>query len=238
MPPRRRESTHILPGDPPIEVALKRSARSRRFSLRVSRANGAVSMSLPVWADEREALRFLRDREDWLRAHVAAAPGLQRPKVGGKLPLFGTDRPIVAGPGRSARFDGGVIRVPDDGRAATRLRAMLQAIARDRFAEAAARHAAALGRSHGRIVLRDTRSRWGSCTPSGDLMFSWRLVMAPPSVLDYVAAHEVAHLQELNHSPRFWAACARLCPGYKTERAWLRRHGPELLAWTFEASPC
>ena len=90
------------------------------------------------------------------------------------------------------------------------------------------RHAAALGLRPGRISLRDPRSRWGSCTAGGDLMFSWRLVMAPVAVLDYVVAHEVAHLAELNHSPRFWAVVQRLCPGMAPQRAWLRRHGAGL----------
>ena len=86
------------------------------------------------------------------------------------------------------------------------------------------RHAAALGRSYQAIVLRDTRSRWGSCTSDGRLMFSWRLAMAPLAVLDYVAAHEVAHLRHMDHSPRFWAAVAGLVPDYAQHRDWLRRH--------------
>ena len=98
------------------------------------------------------------------------------------------------------------------------------------------RHAAGLGRSAGRIRLADPRARWGSCTASGDLMFSWRLIMAPVDVLDYVVAHEVAHLAELNHSPRFWAVVRRLCPGYEPARDWLRRHGAELHRHDFSAA--
>jgi predicted metal-dependent hydrolase len=95
-----------------------------------------------------------------------------------------------------------------------------------RPAEAACdRHAAALGRQPRALSLRDTRSRWGSCTHDGRLMFSWRLAMAPPEVLDYVAAHEVAHLAHMDHSPAFWAATARLMPDYARHRAWLRAHG-------------
>jgi hypothetical protein len=84
-----------------------------------------------------------------------------------------------------------------------------------------------------RITLRDTRSRWGSCTADGALMYSWRLILAPPSVLDYVAAHEAAHLVEMNHSARFWALVERLCPDWQAERAWLRREGAALQAWRF-----
>jgi predicted metal-dependent hydrolase len=98
---------------------------------------------------------------------------------------------------------------------------------------AVARHAARLRLPVGRISLRDPRSRWGSCTATGDLMFSWRLVLAPAFVLDYVAAHEVAHLKEMNHSPAFWAVVRRLCPDYEAPREWLRRNGGALHGWDF-----
>jgi predicted metal-dependent hydrolase len=90
------------------------------------------------------------------------------------------------------------------------------------------RHAAAVGRPVARITLRDTRSRWGSCTARGALNFSWRLVMAPPHVLDYLAAHEVAHRVHMDHSEAFWAVCARLSPDLARAEAWLKAHGPSL----------
>jgi len=111
---------------------------------------------------------------------------------------------------------------------------LLTALARERLLGAVARHAEALGRPAGKITLRDTRSRWGSCSSKGDLMFSWRLIMAPPAVLDYVAAHEVAHLAEMNHSARYWAVCEQLCPEYRVHRRWLKQSGAALLAWRFE----
>jgi hypothetical protein len=96
-------------------------------------------------------------------------------------------------------------------------------MARDRLASAVADHAAKLGRRPGRLTLRDPRSRWGSCSSRGDLMFSWRLIMAPPEVLDYVAAHEVAHLAEMNHSARLLVALPRLCPDDgDPPQAWLK----------------
>jgi hypothetical protein len=91
-----------------------------------------------------------------------------------------------------------------------------------------------LGRPYTRITLRDTRSRWGSCASSGALSYSWRLIMAPPEVLDYVAAHEVAHLAEMNHSAAYWAGVARLLPGYEAPRQWLRAHGAGLHRYRFD----
>ncbi|QBY02594.1 M48 family peptidase [Rhodophyticola sp. CCM32] len=235
--PRPSNDTHILPGDPPVHVALKRSARARRFSLRVSRADGRVSLSLPHWARESDALAFLHDRETWLRRQLAAAPHPNRPEIGGTIPICGVDRQITRGGGRTARLIEGGVQVPDGPRIPPRIRALLQALARERLTRACDRYASDLGRRYGRLTLRDPRSRWGSCSSKGDLMFSWRLIMAPPDVLDYVAAHEVAHLAEMNHSAKFWSVCARLCPGYDAPRAWLKTEGPQLLAWQFDPLP-
>jgi predicted metal-dependent hydrolase len=238
---RLRSSTHVLPGDPPVEVALRRSSRAKRFSLRVSRSDGRVSLSLPLWAAEGEALDFLRAREDWVRRHLEAAPPVQRAGIGAALPVGGVPRAVVAGRGRSARLVDGRIEVPPGPRQGPRLRALLTALARDRLSQAVAVHAEALGRVPGKLTLRDPRSRWGSCSSRGDLMFSWRLIMAPPDVLDYVAAHEVAHLVEMNHAPAFWRVCAGLKPDHAVHRDWLRRNGAGLLAWRFdleEDGPC
>jgi predicted metal-dependent hydrolase len=101
-------------------------------------------------------------------------------------------------------------------------------MARDRPDAAVARHADTHRARPGKLTLRDPRSRWGSCSAKGDLMFSFRLIMTPPEVLDYVAAHEVAHLVEMNHGPAFWTLCHRLCPTTDTHRRWLKDHGAEL----------
>jgi predicted metal-dependent hydrolase len=105
----------------------------------------------------------------------------------------------------------------------------LKAEAQRRIRVLATGHAALLGVAPKTIRLKDTRSRWGSCAPDGTLAFSWRLVMAPDWVLDYVVAHEVAHLKELNHSPKFWAQVARLTPHRDAAVEWLRVNGPALL---------
>lgn len=235
MVARSPVSTHTLPGDPPVEVLLRRNARAKRFSLRVSRSDGRVSLSLPTWAPEAEALAFLRAREAWVRENLDRAPGVQRAAIGAQIPICGTPRPVVAGSGRSARFIDGTLHVPEGPREGPRIKALLTAMARERLAQAVSIHAGAIGKRYGRITLRDPRSRWGSCSSKGDLMFSWRLIMAPPEVLDYVAAHEVAHLVEMNHSRRFWALCKQLCPTTDQHRRWMRAHGAELQAWRFEA---
>ena len=230
------DKIHILGGDPPVEVALKRSARARRFTLRVSRSSGQVTLSMPHFARTAEAIAFLNDRADWVRKHLEASAAPARPLVGGVIPIEGRMRPIVPGKGRSARLVDGQVELPE-GQEGPCVAALLKQMARDRLVARSAHHAGVLGRGFGRITLRDTRSRWGSCSSRGDLMYCWRLIMAPPEVLDYVAAHEVAHLVEMNHSAAFWAVCDRLCPGYQQHRDWLRVNGAELLAWRFDRLP-
>lgn len=228
-------STHILPGDPPVEVLLRRNARAKRFSLRVSRSDGRVSLSLPVWASEAEALGFLHEREAWVRTHLGRAPGVRAARIGAEVPICGVPRPVLAGTGRAAQFIDGVIHVPEGPREGPRIKALLGVMARERLHAAVAAHAKSIGKRYGNITLRDPRTRWGSCSSKGDLMFSWRLIMTPPEILDYVAAHEVAHLVEMNHSIRFWNLCKQLCPTTDQHRRWMRANGADILAWRFEA---
>ena len=224
-----------LPEAGGIAVHLRRSARARRLSLRVGRADGRVTLSLPARTPLREARAFAQAQAGWIARHVAAVPPRRAVRVGGTVPVGGRDLPVVAGGGRAARLVDGAVAVPDDGRAGPRVRALLTALAREGLAEAVDRHALALGRRPGRIALRDARTRWGSCSSRGDLMFSWRLAMAPWDVLDYVAAHEVAHLAHMDHSARFWAQVGALMPDYAERRAWLRAQGAGLHAVDFGA---
>lgn len=221
----------LLSGSPPVEVHLKRSARARRFSLRVSRLDGKVTLSMPTRAREGEAMAFLKGNEAWLRETLQSMPGSAPLPVshGAVVPVEGRDLLVTPALGRGVRVEGDRLLVPGD--AATvgpRVAAWLKVLARDRLAAASTRYAAMVGRRYSLLALRDTRSRWGSCSPDGRLMYSWRLILAPPAVLDYVAAHEVAHLVELNHSPAYWAVVDRIYPGWQVQRAWLRENGQTL----------
>lgn len=181
-------------------------------------------------------MEFARSKADWIRAALDRRPAFQRVAAGARIPLEGRMVALFCEAGRRrAAVDGDRLLLPGpDERAAARAAAFLRQVARDRLAAACDGYAGALGRSYAGLTLRDTRSRWGSCTAAGGLMFSWRLVMAPPDVLDYVAAHEVAHLVEMNHSPAFWAVVERLKPGWRAQRHWLRQEGATLHAWRFE----
>lgn len=222
-----------LPGTPPIEVTLRRSRRARRLSLRVSSLDGRVTLTMPEGASRAVALDFVRDRHDWIAAARAKVPDIVRVVPGAVLPIENRPVPVIpAVGGRSGLSDRG-LAVPETngGRTAA---AVLKVLARDRLAAAADAHAAALGVGYRALALRDTRSRWGSCTADGRLMFSWRLILAPPEVLNYVAVHEVAHLVRMDHSAAFWASVARLCPDWGRHRDWLRAEGSRLHRFRFE----
>ncbi len=223
-----------LPGDPPIPLILRRSAQAKRISLRISQLDGRVTLTMPKRLAEREALDFARSKEAWIRKHLDARGEDVMIGEGAELPLGGRMYPILAGTGRRVQITPEGIFVPGPPeRVGKRLSAHLKELARDRLAGASDDYAARLGRSYTRLSLRDTRSRWGSCTSDGGLMYSWRLVMAPPEVLDYVAAHEVAHLAEMNHSAAFWAEVTRIYGDYAAARGWLRTHGSTLHRYKF-----
>ena len=185
---------HILQGNPPIAVTLRNSARAKRLSLRVSRLDGRVTLTLPKRTPDREGIAFLETKEAWLRGHLGQLTPETPVRIGAVIPFRGRDLPIVAGQGARAALDAHAIRVNPDRPVAAQVKAMLRHQARNQLAQASDHYAAALGRSYARLSIRDTRSRWGSCSSQGVLMYSWRLIMAPTEVLDYVAAHEVAHL--------------------------------------------
>jgi predicted metal-dependent hydrolase len=221
-----------LPGNPPVDILLRRSGRARRLSLRVSQLDGRVTLTLPKGVSEREARRFAEEKAGWISGALSRRGESVEILPGAVLPVEGHDRQVVTGSGRSARLLPGTIMVPA-GREGPAAAALLKHMARDRLQASVERYAGMVERPFGRVTLRDTRSRWGSCSSEGNLMFSWRLILAPRAVLDYVAAHEVAHLVHMDHSPAFWALVGDIFPGYREERSWLRRVGHELHRYRF-----
>lgn len=221
-------SVHRLNGSPPIDVDVRRSARAKRLSLRVSRLDGKVTLTLPARSPMREAIYFLETREIWLRQNLIKLAPEAMVQAGGSVRYLGAELPVLAGGVKRAAIRDGALQVPDAPTAGVRAKAFLKLRARDELAAASDRYAAMVGRKYTRLSIRDTRSRWGSCSSAGVLMYSWRLIMAPPAVLDYVAAHEVAHLVEMNHSDAFWSVVADICPDYPAHKDWLRKNGDVL----------
>lgn len=238
--------------DGPVEYTLRRTPRARGVRITIDDRRGVV-VSMPPssrrgWADPGVAVeRFLREREPWIRRHLerhararAALQARGRLADGSTLRFRGTMHALVVEPTRGGRTE--VVRSGDDDvdrivvrlapRDEARLAGVLTAWLRDRAGAAIdheiARHASALGLRPTSIAVRDPRSRWGSASRDGRLMFSWRLVLAPPEALETVVVHELAHLRVFGHSPEFWDLVASRRPDHRAWRGWLRAHSYEL----------
>ncbi len=219
-----------------VPIRLRRNAQARRMVMRVCRESGDIKLTLPKRARQSSAARFIEEHRDWIIAERQKVADNAPVSDGDIVPFEGEERRL-AFTGRSPRtveLTDEVLEVggPVD-HANRRLLGWLKTAAKDRLSVCSAGHAACLGVAYKRISIGDMRSRWGSCSARGTLRYNWRLVMAPPNILNYVAAHEVAHLQEMNHSPHFWALVASLDPDFSRHRAWLRNEGGKLFALRF-----
>jgi predicted metal-dependent hydrolase len=218
-----------------LPVTFVRSRRARRASLRVDAAGRRIVLTAPLRMARATALGFAQSQAGWIATRLLRLPE-RRPFVDGAIvPLFG--EPLAVRHRQGARGtvwrEGAEVHVA--GRPEhlpRRLRDWLTARLRERLLPLVAEKAARIGRPVKRITVRDTRSRWGSCGPDGSLSFSWRLALAPPDVVDYLVAHEVAHLAHMNHGARFWALARDLCDGpIEKPQAWLKKHGEVLLQY-------
>ena len=219
-----------------MPLEFRHSARARRISLRIDQAKGKVVLTAPASAARRHALDFLTRHEGWLKARIALLPTALPFMDGATVPVLGVPHLIRGDTSRlrglPSRGDGTITIPGAPEHLSRRLTDFLKAEAKREIAARAQAKAALVGRPVAAVTLRDTRSRWGSCSGAGRLAFSWRLILAPEFVLDYVVAHEVAHLKEMNHGVRFWRLCATLTDADpKAARAWLRRHGGGLHAY-------
>jgi predicted metal-dependent hydrolase len=221
-----------------VRLLVRESTRARRLALRIDAAGEAVELVLPRRVSLATGLAFLDSRRDWVSERFALLPDHIPFADGAVVPVFGAPHRIRhiglrrRGDRRSvAIVDGEIHVIADPAHVARRIRDHLIGLARLEIARRARALAARIGRRIARITLRDTTSRWGSCTASGNLAFSWRLVLAPEAVLDYVVAHEVAHLAEMNHGPRFWRLVESLAPDAAGQRAWLSDNRARLLRY-------
>lgn len=216
-------------------VAIRISPRARRLSLRVDAALPGVELVLPRRAPAAAAFDFVARHRGWIAARIAALPAARLLADGATVPVLGVPHRIrrISEPAAApVTIADGEIRVRGEpAHLPRRVIDHLKALARRELGRRARELAARVGKTITRIGVRDPKSRWGSCSSKGALSFSWRLILAPEPVLQYVVAHEVAHLVEMNHSPRFWRVVAGLVPNVPAARAWLRRHRMELMSY-------
>ena len=219
---------------PNIEIKLILSSRARQITLRVSSLDGKVRVTAPKNASLSEIKKFLYQKEGWVLRKRSEIPQKLDVNIGTVIPYRGREIKLINHCEQHTKLSGNLLLIPQSKKGVGRITTeFLKQAARKQFEYEATLYSEKLGKPYTKISLRDTRSRWGSCNDKKALMFSWRLVMAPPEVLSYVAAHEVAHLQHMDHSEQFWKEVMHLYGRHQKERQWLRENGALLHRYSF-----
>jgi predicted metal-dependent hydrolase len=229
--PVRRELLRIE--GRPVPVTVKLNPRARRLIVKVHPSTGEVTVVAPSQRALDRAMDFARSESSWIARRLARVPQPIAFGVGAAIPLRGKDHVVETGAAGPAPvwIDGSEAIIRVSGRvehAPRRLLDFMKREARKALSERAHEMAGRLGLAPSRITVRDTASRWGSCSTARALSFSWRLILAPDFVLDYVVAHEVAHMRHMNHGPRFWRLVQELIGDIETPQRWLTKNGPHL----------
>ncbi|MEX0695187.1 MAG: SprT family zinc-dependent metalloprotease [Rhodospirillales bacterium] len=214
-----------------VPVALRRNRQARRIIMRVDPKTDGVRLTLPWYASEAEALGFLASQQAWLRRRLEKLPERTPFADGQTIPILGIDHTIThrGDAKRGVWLEGTRICVSGDAEhLPRRLGGWLRKEAKRRLSDLALVKARTLGVQIGRVTVRDTTSRWGSCAHDGSLNFSWRMIMAPDFVFDFIVAHEVAHIIERNHGPDFHTLVGTLTPHEAQAEAWLNAYGATL----------
>jgi predicted metal-dependent hydrolase len=220
-----------------VAARLSVNPRARRLSIRIDARAGEAVLIAPSERKLAEVVAFARTKASWMRERLAERPHGTPLEPGATINLFGRPtRLVAAGGAGAARLtedeDGPVIVSGGEGQAyARRVENLFKRVARETLQTRTDVHLRTLGQRPVKMSIADPKSRWGSCSPHNrSIRYSWRVVMAPPAVIDYLAAHEVAHLVHADHSPAYWSVVQGLIGDHRPFRKWLRDHGPALHA--------
>lgn len=228
-----------------VEIIVRANPRARRYIVKVDPSTGEVSVVAPSSRSLDRALDFARKERSWIADRLADIPAPVPLVIGAPVLLRGVEHIVRLGERTPPETRRGPVWIDRDAARPTirvsgspehaprRVLDWLKREAKSRIDESVVEYAQLVGVRPKRVTIRDTSSRWGSCSSTRSLSFSWRLIMAPPFVLDYVVAHEVCHLREMNHGPRFWRLCESLVPNMDKPQAWLSDNG----AWLHRYAP-
>ncbi|GHC66935.1 M48 family metallopeptidase [Limoniibacter endophyticus] len=234
-----RATSHVVAGKV-VPLRVVENERAKRLTLRIETGGKGLRVTIPKGLRNTDIEGFLDRHENWIVTKLSALPENPVVRHGIRIPVRGKSHLIVHVPGTR-----GTASLSEDERGPLllvygaaehlprRIADFLKKQAREDIGRLVAKHAATVGRKPKAIRFKDTTSRWGSCTSDGTLSFSWRIMMAPAPVIDYLVAHEVAHLIEMNHGPNFWTLCEKLCPETRRCKDWLKRNGTALHAIRF-----
>lgn len=218
-------------GEHKVPLVIKRHKSAKRICLRYNPSVHAINLTLPRHTRLSDGINFITAKSAWLLSTLADIPSQKQLKPGVCIWIAGERYRLKHAPeihGAYELRDGMLMISGAREHFPRRVEDALKKIAKQKISAMALRMSGRIGKRINRISVRDTRSRWGSCSSTGNLSFSWRLIFAPREVLEYVVAHEVAHLRVMNHSARFWQMVETICPRYEVAKEWLRLHGKEL----------
>ncbi len=216
----------------PIHVKVRHNVRAKRYNLRVANQAECLVLTIPRYGSLKQAQAFALSHIGWIEARLKNRPKRIPIEPGIMLPFRGKHYQLCATGEKRGSItieEGTTIKVAGAREHfERRVIDWLKGQAKLELLKSSHYHAENLGLRFNKLTVRDTKTRWGSCSSLGSLNYSWRLIMAPVEILDYVAAHEVAHLKEMNHGPAFWALVSKTCPQMQDHRAWLKRNGNDL----------
>jgi predicted metal-dependent hydrolase len=212
------------------EYRIRRSTRARRVRVTVD-PDGTVTVTLPRRAPERAAADAVEELAPWIarRRRTLARVAAEVARTPGTVPYLGETLRLVAQPGRERVHRRGDALLVPHGDPRPTLERFYRRAARAEIAPRLDAATARAGSRHTGLTIRAQRTRWASCSSEGRMSFNWRLLLAPPEILDYVVEHEVCHLDVMDHSPRFWALLEARVPDWRAHAAWLRRYGSTLV---------
>ena len=212
------------------EYRIRRSPRARRVRVTVD-ADGSVTVTLPRRAPEKAAADAVKELAPWIarRRRTLARVASEVARIPGTVPYLGTDLTLVPQPGRERVHRRGDVLLVPDGDPHAALERFYRRAARAELAPRLDAATARAGSRYAGLTIRAQRTRWASCSSDGKMSFNWRLLLAPPAIVDYVVEHEVCHLEVMDHSPRFWALLESRVPDWRAHAAWLRRYGSTLV---------
>lgn len=209
-------------------VTIRKSTRAKHLQIRICPRRGA-ELVIPKGVTLKTARGFLKKHEAWIRSKM---PDMLEPtpfSEGKDIPILGALRRIVLTSEPENSLTKTQLRVNGASQSVDgEVRAFLHQLAYETVSSYVQEYASRLGVSYGKISIRDTHAQWGSCSPKGNLSFCWRIILSPEAVVRYLAAHEVSHLIERNHSDQFWKIVRSLCPGYENHRQWLKENSRQL----------
>lgn len=215
--------------DFPLKVV--KSPRAKRLTLRIDSKDRLAMLSLPPRCTQKQAVSFVEQHQDWIIESLSKLPKIQKFTSGQKISLFGENIIIQHAPEKrwGARVENGVLYVSGSSEFThRRVKDYIKKQAQKNFLSLSQKLAKKINCQVNDVVIKDTKSRWGSCSSLNNINYNWRLALAPQEVIDYIVAHEVSHLAHQDHSGEFWACVASLCPNYQKGQNWLKQHGKEL----------